>query len=525
MRFKWLLVAVCSAVLVGGGAYAGMRWLGGAPEHDAVELAPADSIFYANAFLDPSTDQKVALKALLAKLPRYDTPAEASEALTSLLDEGLRHAGLNFRDDVRPWLGDQVAVFISPSSAEGAEKPPFAVLLATEDPGAALDAVTEGVANSDREFSERSYEGVGYRIDSDKDSAVGVVDNFVVAGNEDGFKAAVDASTGRSLAGSADYRGATAGLTKDRLALFYYDAGEALESLRATPGLGSLGVPAPLGAPALPQEPGGAVLYARSDALVMEASASVPKGAAGSAVTAFASDPALVPSLPADSWAAFGIPRFGEALRGVLQGLGRGGMGNADFLKQQFRAQTGLDLDRDFLAWMGDLGISLRGTTMADLSGGVVITSTAPRTSSATVAALGRLAAQQGAPVKPLELGGATGFSIQDPSMPQAINVVAGDKVVVAYGDGATRALLDPGAPLSDSPRFRAAAAQLGEDFNPTGYLSVPELVTLVESLTGATAHEDYAEVKPFVDAASYVIFGSRVDGETVVQRVVVGIE
>jgi hypothetical protein len=109
--------------------------------------------------------------------------------------------------------------------------------------------------------------------------------------------------------------------------------------------------------------------------------------------------------------------------------------------------------------------------------------------------------------------------------MPQAINVVAGDKVVVAYADGATRALLDPGAPLSDSPRFRAAAAQLGEDFNPTGYLSVPELVTLVESLTGATAHEDYAEVKPFVDAASYVVFGSRVDGETVVQRVVVGIE
>jgi hypothetical protein len=525
VRFKWLLIVVCSAVLVGGGAYAGMRWLGGAPEHDAVELAPADSIFYANAFLDPSMDQKMALKALLAKLPRYDTPAEASEALTSLLDDGLHQAGLNFQDDVRPWLGDQVAVFISRSAGEGAEKPPFAVLVATEDPDAALDAVSAGVAHGDAEFSEQSYGGFDYQVDSDKDSAVGVVDNFVVAGNEDGFKAAVDASTGRSLAGSANYRRATARLTKDRLALFYYDASKALESLQATPGLGSLGATTPLGAPAIPQGPGGAVLFARSNALVMEASASIPTGFAGSAVTAFANDPGLVPSLPADSWAAFGVPRFGEALRGVLEGIGGGGMGNADFLKQQFTAQTGLDLDRDVLGWMGDLGISVRGTTMADLSGGVVISSTAPKTSSATVGALGRVAARRGAPVKPLELGGATGFSIQDPSMPRAIYVVAGDKVVIAYGEDAARNLLDPGTPLSDAPRFRAATAQLGEDFTPTGYVSVPELVTLVESLTGATTHEDYAEVKPFVDAASYVIFGARLEDETVVQRVVVGIE
>jgi hypothetical protein len=520
-----LVIAVCSAVLVGGGAYAGMRWLGGVPEHDAVDLAPADAVFYANAFLDPSMDQKMALRALLAKLPRYDTPEEASEALTSVLDKGLRQAGLNFRDDVRPWLGNQVAAFVSPSAGRRAEKPPFAVLVATEDPDAALDAVSAGVAHGDREFSHQSYGGVDYQVDSDEDSAVGVVDNFVVAGNEDGFKAAVDASTGRSLAGSVNYRRATAGLIKDRLALFYYDAGRALESFRATPGLGSLGLTAPVGVPAIPQGPGGAVLFARSDALVMEASASIPPGSAASAVTAFATEPGLVPALPADSWAAFGVPRVGEALRGLLEGMSGGGMGNADFLKQQFTAQTGLDLDRDVLGWMGDLGISLRGTTMADLSGGVVITSTAPKTSSATVAALGRVAARRGAPVKRLEFGGATGFSIQDPSMPQAVNVVAGDEVVIAYGEDATRELLDPGTPLADAPRFRAATAQLGEDFNPTGYVSVPEMVTIVESLTGASTGGHYAEVKPFVDAASYVIFGAHVEGETVVQRVVVGIQ
>ena len=273
------------------------------------------------------------------------------------------------------------------------------------------------------------------------------------------------------------------------------------------------------------REPGGAVLFARSDALVMEASATVPEGSAGPAVAAFAEAPGPVASLPADSWAAFGVPRLGEALRGALEGIGGAGMGDADFLKQQFAAETGLDLERDVLGWMGDLGISVRGTTMAELSGGAVIATSAPKTSSATIAALGRVAARRGAPVKPLELAGATGFSIQDPSMPHAINVVAGDEVVIAYGEDATRELLDPGSRLSDAPRFRSAVAELGEDFNPTGYLSVPELMRLVESTTRATADKDYATVKPFVDAASYVIFGARLEDDTVVQRVVVGIQ
>jgi hypothetical protein len=199
-------------------------------------------------------------------------------------------------------------------------------------------------------------------------------------------------------------------------------------------------------------------------------------------------------------------------------------MGNADFLEEQFKAQTGLDLDRDVLGWMGDLGIAVRGTTMADLSGGAVIATTAPKTSTATVAALGRVAARRGVPVKPLELAGATGFSIHDPSMPQPVNVVAGDEVVIAYGEDATLELMDPGSRLSEAPRFQSAVAELGNDFDPTGYLSVPELVSLVESMTGATAHQDYAEIKPLIDAASYVIFGGRVEGDTVMQRVVVGL-
>ena len=521
MRLRWLVIAVCAVLFVGGVAYAGMQWLGDTPEHDALELAPPDSAFYANAFLDPSMDQKMALKSLLAKLPRYDTPGEASKAVTSLFDESLGEVGLSFEADVRPWLGDQVAAFASPEGLGGTQKGSFGLLLAAEDTDAALDAISTGVAQANKSFTAQSYKGVDYRVDAGEGSAIGVVESFVVAGNEAGFKAAVDASTGESLSGSAKYRKATEGLTVDRVALFYYDAGGALRSLQNR-GVGSLGAVAPLGS-GLPQEPGAAVLFARADGLVLEASTPLPPDA-GPGFSASAGEPGLVPALPRDSWAALGVAEFGEVLRNLIDGFGAG-MGDAGMLRQQFSAQTGLDLDKDVLGWMGDLGLSVEGTTMTELSGGVVIESEAPEISSATVASIGRLAAREGAPVKPLELGNSKGFSIADPSMPQAINVVAGgDRVVIAYGDNSTRELLDPEATLSEEPRFRAAAASLGEDFNPTGFVNVPVLVDFAESMAGAPDPR-YEEIEPFVDAVSYVVLGARVEGDTVVQRVVIGID
>ena len=240
MRLRWLVVAASAVLFVGGGAYAGMQWLGVAPEHGALELAPPDSAFYANAFLDPSMDQKMALKSLLARLPRYDTPGEASKAVTSLFDESLGEVGLSFEADVRPWLGDQVAAFASPEGRGGDQQGSFGLLLAAEDTDAALDAISAGVAQANKSFTAHSYKGVDYRVEAGGGPAIGLVESFVVAGNEAGFKAAVDASTGESLSGSAKYREATDGLTEDRVALFYYDAGGALKSLQNR-GVGSLG--------------------------------------------------------------------------------------------------------------------------------------------------------------------------------------------------------------------------------------------------------------------------------------------
>ena len=66
-----------------------------APTDNALELAPADSAFYGNVFLDPSMSQKSALRKLLAKLPTYNTPAQASAALEGVVNRLLSDTGLD----------------------------------------------------------------------------------------------------------------------------------------------------------------------------------------------------------------------------------------------------------------------------------------------------------------------------------------------------------------------------------------------------------------------------------------------
>ncbi len=528
MRLKWVAAMTAVAVLVGGGAFAGVRWFGRSPTDNALELAPRSSAVYGNVFLDPSMSQKNALRTLLAKLPKYDTPAEASTALEGLIDKLLSDTGLDYSSDVAPWLGNQIAGF---ATIEGPRQGAYALLLAADDPGAGLDAVdaAEGLS----EAQERSYEGVDYRLysghemghDSGSKLAVGALESFVVLGNEDGLRAAVDASRGASLADSEAYDRATDGLSRDRLALFYYDPS------KATKGLGGMGGPTGMGlltgaaAPGLgAQKPGAAIVYARSDGIVFEASSELPSDDASQAMLEAATKPGLLADLPAGSSMAFGVSEIGKVLEKLVDGVSQMGLG-AGFVEQQFKAETGLDLRDDVLSWMGDLGVSVQGSSLFDLRGGVVIESRDPAASKRAVEAVRRLLEREDAPLKPLSLPGLDGFALGDPSVPEDINVVAADSVVIAYGNKATLELLEPGRKLGDSQLFRRAEEALGDGFAPSAFVDVPAVVGLLESF-GAGADPTYAkEINPLLDHVSFAVAGARLQGDTVIQRSVLGID
>jgi hypothetical protein len=235
----------------------------------------------------------------------------------------------------------------------------------------------------------------------------------------------------------------------------------------------------------------------------------------------------LLNDLPRDSWFAFGISGVGNLFSTMLESMAEGSAPEADleFFEEQFASETGLDLRDDVLGWMKDAGVFVEGTTMFEIQGGVVIESGAPERSSEAIDVLGEYIAAQGVPVTPAEIEGVEGFSVQQEGMPQPVYVLGGDRVVIAYGRDATERAISGTETLDDSEAFRRASDALGDDFTPSFFLDMGAVIDLVEGL-GATQDVTYQEdVKPWVDPLSHVVYGTKLDGDIIVGKLVIGVE
>jgi hypothetical protein len=542
MKIRVVILAVVGVLGIAAIAVAGTlayQTFFGSAEDEAVNLVPADAVAYGSVFLDPSTNQKRAIGDLLEKFPEAPSADEARNKLVDLIDEGLAEIDMNFEDDIDPWLGDQIAGWAqipdalgepSASAPASPDTTPAAFLIASEDDDAAIQFVEEASAKSDDELSEKSYEGADYMLNEADGSAAGVVDGFLVIGTELGFKAVVDVSGGEdSLSDSETFSDATDELTEDRLATFYFDGSAFVDALEksggAPPGAlesGSFGL---LGGSLSPTA---GALFVESDKVVFETT-SEPGDEDGQELPEISDG--LLPDLPADSWGAFGIPDLGATLEELydtlLEASAQGGTGSPFDLDAQFEAQTGLNLREDLLAWMRDAGLFVSGTDPLSVEGGVVIESSDPAASSATVDQLATLLEQQGIRTEPFSAGGAEGFAVDIPApgVTQRAVVLAGERVVIAYGEDAAVRALEGSDPLSESEAFQTATEGLGEGFIASGYFDVDAIQELAEA-AGASQFPEYEEdVKPWLEPFTYVTFGSRENGGRLVQRLVIGID
>jgi Protein of unknown function (DUF3352) len=525
------LVGVLGVAAVAVAGVIGYRMFFGPARDEAASLVPSNAAAYGNIFLDPSMDQKQAIRDLLERFPEAPSTDEATDQLVELIDEGLAEIDMNFEDDVDPWLGNQIAGWAQlPEdlmASAGGEAPdvPAAFLISSDDDDAALQFVEDASANSDDELTDRSYEGTDYKLNENEGSAAGVVDGFLVIGTEQGFKAVVDVSTGEdSLADNEDFTETMDQLTEDRLASFYLD-GKAITDLLeagAPPGSPQLGT---FGFPGGSLNPTGTALFVESDKVVVESTTTqvedAPEISSG-----------LLPDLPGGSWGAVGIPRLGETLETIydsfLETIGQTGFQDPQQLEDQLEAQSGLnDIRQELFSWMGDSGLFVSGTDLNSVSGGFVIESSDPATSSETIAKLEGLLQSQGVPTEPMTAGGAEGFAVEipDPAATQRVVVLAGERVVVAYGEEAALEALESSDPLSESEAFQAATEGLGEDFTPSGYFDVNAIQSLAEAVGASQFPEYEANVKPWLDPFEYVTFGTREEGERLVQRFVIGID
>ncbi|HET8822196.1 MAG TPA: DUF3352 domain-containing protein [Thermoleophilaceae bacterium] len=460
----------------------------------ASELVPASAVFYGEVTLKPEGEQKEAIDAILARFPGG---GQAGDKLKELIDKALREsdAPVSFSKDIEPWLGDEAAFFASGGNAGDFRA--GAALVATEDEDAALETVEK---TGEGEISRKTYKDVEYMTDESEEAAA-VFDGFVVLGSEAGVKAVIDTREGgEKLSDAEGFQNALDEAAEDRLGLFFVNSPALQASLQRA------GAPMPDSLERLFREPFVATLDADRDGVTFEGS--VPEDLGRASFFGQASD--LLTELPADSWVATAQTDFGQTLD-FLVGAFAGAVGGRDTIEQQFKAATGLDLQEDVIDWMGDFGVFVRGESVSELNGALVIETKDEAASGRFLDGIERLARTQGGgEVQIAPRGG--GFTATVQGVPQPIHAFQdGGRVVFAYGERAASDAADPSETLGDAPEFAEARDSLG-DYEVSMFLLMQPIFDLVDSSESAN-DADWQEAKPYLEPLDALIGGTSGEG------------
>jgi hypothetical protein len=489
-RILLTITALLSAIAVATGC-----GNGGSSASGAASLAPAGAVVYGEATLDPSDDQQAAIDALIQKFPGQGS---AGERIRGLLEKAFSESdtGLSYAKDIEPWLGDRAGFFVA--SLTPAADSSAALLVATKDEGKARDAIEKAAKANDGKAT--SYKGHDYYAISG--GAAGVIDGWVVLGSESGFKAAVDTAEGGAQIEDDDaYTKALDDAPEERLGFVYFNTPAFVKQLQKTGGGASLGPFA-----GLFKDPVLATFNATEQGVRLEAT--LPESLS-SVLPILGESGGRAADLPADSWLALAQPDLGETISYFVDAFG-GLVGGRDMLAQQLKAATGLDLDEDVISWMGDWSLFVRGESVAELSGALVVETSDEAASGRFIDAVARLLRKSDAQVTAAD-GGVT---VSSPDVPEPIHLFQRDgKVVLAYGDAAASDALDPGEKLGDTQAYKDAQEALGGDYDLSFYLGFEPILALVDS-TGAGDDQGWQKVKPYLEPLGALVVGAQKDGD-----------
>jgi hypothetical protein len=491
---------------------------------ELADLAPPDAPVYAEVVLRPEGEQRDELEAALGALLGTEDPG--GMILGELEQESAEDGTpTDYSEDVLPWLGERASIFASGFGGEAEEI--YASVVETTDPEAAAEANRVMVEEDGDSFEQKSYDGVEYLLeDSDGFPASGIVDGHLVGGSELGFQAVVDASGGESLADSTELPGEFDQLGSDAMAAFYADPAAVLDALEASgqlPAEQREAIEAQAGVGL--DEPVAGALGATASSFFFESS-----GAVGDSTIEAA--PELLAGLPADSWLAGAVGEVGAELDAAVAGFDAqleaspvvppelsGG------LEAAAARELGLDLD-ELTGWIGDVAFYFRGASIFGLGGALIIeTSDEQATLEALEPVREAIDREPSLETEPLEIEG-EGFEVVIAEVPIQIPVVVrDDRLTVGLGTDSVEEALEPDEPLTDSDAFSAAAAELGEDVEPTFFFDFEPLVELVESTGQAEGDPDYEQAKPYLDALDHLLFGQAVEDDRLRFRISLGVD
>ncbi len=488
---------------------------------DPAAFLPASAPVYVEAQVQPTGELKANATTVAGKILRT---ADPGGKIVGLIDKGLKDDGASYAQDIAPWLGQRAGLAITGIGA-GGKDPDVVAAIASKDDGAAQKFVDGRKGASDRE-----YRGVKYRYKAGDDLAAAVVDHAVILGTERGFKSAIDARSGDTLASSVTFKKARETVGTDGLGFVYADPGRFFDLAVGA----ASGKTAGVDAAQLKMFKGlltgsglqslAAKLDVASNALRIDAAAIGLKTKVGSG-----DGPGAAAAVPAGSWLSIGVGDIGGTFTKAIGTLGdSGATGGIDpaTLLQGLQSQLGIDVQKDLLSWMGDAALFVRGTSKDDLGGALVVQSKDPAASQKAIGTLRKLLA--GLNVKTAALSGAgtsgaEGFSVDvGGPAPDGIQVAAkDDKFVVAYGKDALADALNPSDKLGDSEPFKTAAGLL-DGAKPSLFLDTPGLVKFLSAVAGDD--KDFAKAKPTLDAFGPAAAGMSSDGDVTRLKVAVAV-
>jgi hypothetical protein len=498
-------VAVPAAILTGCGGGGGSSNVDVGP---AVAV-PANTPIYLDATVKPTGTAEFNAKAALGKI--LDTSDPGGKIVSLIEDQAKADSHpINFQQDVSPWLGEKAGVFFSSlgDNSQGT------AVVETTNASAALAFAQKVAGDTATDPAPQTYNGASYQTDkSQPDQVFGTVGDFLVEGNVEGFKAAVDANKGDSLGDDSDFKDSIGDLPDDRLGTLYTVPKTFLDALGSQFDAASRSALEQSSGQNL-DEPVAGALTASADTLELEAT--------GGSQGVETPESSLIGGVPGQAWLALGIGNLGDNIKNSLDQL-KDQIPNFDSIQQQIEQTTGSSLDQ-LTGALGDAVVYVQGTTQQTLTGALVIQSKDPDLTGRLLNQLQGLL-QLGGTIKPLQLsGGGTGFQMSDPSIPQPVEIAQqGDKLVIGYGAGSVAASLSPAQTLGDSPAYTQAHDQissLGTDL----FVDLQPIFALAES-SGAKSDPGFQQAKPYLDALSYVVTGSGSSGDKADFKAVLGLK
>lgn len=467
------------------------------PSTAAAKLVPSNALVFLNVSTDPDRDGVKRAVALGGKLPAFRAVRTTIERRL-----GSRQGPINFARDVRPWLGDEAALAVLPTSGTVSESE---IVLDVRDRAKAESFIKRSAGGS----STAKYRGVA--IHRYGTVATAFVSGDLVIAPEPVIHGAIDRSKGRgdSLAKAKLFQQAYDGLPAGRV-IDVFVSRDGVHRLLAPAG-GILGLAGTVvDQPAL--EAVGASVTASGGKAQLTVHTALDQALAKATPATFKPfSPELVSDVPSGTLAYLGLAGLDRAAARLLALAGASGVNGAGLAqlaagaRATLERRAGVDLDRDVLSVLrGEAALFVLPAVPAPTLAVVAKTPDEKRTREALAKLqlpLARLfappstGAGQAPTFQDRDIGGVDAFQLRLTPTVELDYAVFDGKLVIATSLAGIRRIKDDKQSLSDDAAFQSVLSSRPSRVTSLVFLDFGQLLSLSER-TGLGQDPAYLAVR-----------------------------